>query len=55
MSIFDVYDQEFGALSKELSKNIGELRSYSDGLYATHTIAVLLVLTRTQRMTGPRV
>jgi hypothetical protein len=29
MSIFDVYDQEYSTLCKEISKNISELRSYT--------------------------
>lgn len=35
MSIFNVYDQEFTSLSKDISKNISELRSYSaDGAFS---------------------
>ena len=29
MSIFDVYDQEFASLSKQISVSISDLRSYS--------------------------
>jgi vesicle transport through interaction with t-SNAREs protein 1 len=31
MSIFDAYNQEFTSLSQDISKNISEYRTYSDG------------------------